>query len=284
MRWLILGTAFLLFLGCNDDAPPGNAGLTDETPDPLGPRGMAGGNGATPEHEWQGTRLRFRNPDGSWGPWSDLRGATGAGLEGKPGAAGERGPVGPQGPSGPAGRDGVPGPQGEAGPLGLQDLIFVGERRDEHYGPYDGAHGHPFPNEWGEPLLRLACPEGSVALGGSCRGELTFLWGDGVQADLPIGPTVTLGYHGGVPTEVYCSVAWTARATAGDADEVVTGVGYGFPPSRVRYEAPYCYSGDPCERSYSVWSWPNRHGLRDISIVTDISATCIERVEDGVEQ
>lgn len=92
MRWLILGTAFLLFLGCNDDAPPGNAGLTDETPDPLGPRGMAGGNGATPEHEWQGTRLRFRNPDGSWGPWSDLRGATGAGLEGKPGAAGTGSP------------------------------------------------------------------------------------------------------------------------------------------------------------------------------------------------
>ncbi len=27
-----------------------------------------------PAHQWDGTSLRFRNPDGSWGAWTDLRG------------------------------------------------------------------------------------------------------------------------------------------------------------------------------------------------------------------
>lgn len=32
----------------------------------------------TPEHEWSGTQLRFRLPDGSWGAYVDLEGAAGA--------------------------------------------------------------------------------------------------------------------------------------------------------------------------------------------------------------
>jgi len=27
-----------------------------------------------PAHEWSGTELRFQNPDGSWGDYSDLQG------------------------------------------------------------------------------------------------------------------------------------------------------------------------------------------------------------------
>ena len=30
-----------------------------------------------PEHQWDDTRLRFRNPNGSWGAWTDLRGPPG---------------------------------------------------------------------------------------------------------------------------------------------------------------------------------------------------------------
>lgn len=45
-----------------------------------------GDNGAAPAHEWEGTRLRFQNPDGTWGEWVDLRGKAGkTGKEGKPG-------------------------------------------------------------------------------------------------------------------------------------------------------------------------------------------------------
>lgn len=44
-----------------------------------------GDAGPVPDHEWDGSRLRFKNPDGTWGEWVDLRGKTG-----KAGKAGER--------------------------------------------------------------------------------------------------------------------------------------------------------------------------------------------------
>lgn len=36
-----------------------------------------GPKGDAPAHEWNGTRIRFENPDGSWGPWIDLQGLQG---------------------------------------------------------------------------------------------------------------------------------------------------------------------------------------------------------------
>lgn len=33
--------------------------------------------GKPPGHEWDGTKLRFQNPDGTWGPWVDLKGKGG---------------------------------------------------------------------------------------------------------------------------------------------------------------------------------------------------------------
>lgn len=41
-----------------------------------GKDGKDGKNGFTPAHEWSGTKLRFENVDGSWGPWVDLRGVS----------------------------------------------------------------------------------------------------------------------------------------------------------------------------------------------------------------
>lgn len=41
--------------------------------DIRGARGLDGTSGLAPEHEWDGTRLRFKNPDGSWGEYVDLR-------------------------------------------------------------------------------------------------------------------------------------------------------------------------------------------------------------------
>lgn len=62
--------------------PQGEKGATGE-PGPKGDTGAAGQAGADgaqglpPEHEWQGTQLRFKEPDGSWGQFIDLRGPQG---------------------------------------------------------------------------------------------------------------------------------------------------------------------------------------------------------------
>lgn len=47
-----------------------------------------GADGRPPAHEWDGTRLRFENPDGTWGEWVDLRGRKGE--KGDKGEKGER--------------------------------------------------------------------------------------------------------------------------------------------------------------------------------------------------
>lgn len=51
--------------------------------------------GPMPDHEWDGFSIRFQQPGGSWGEWINLRGAQGA--PGAPGV-GEPGPEGPEGP------------------------------------------------------------------------------------------------------------------------------------------------------------------------------------------
>lgn len=54
-----------------DPGPKGDTGAT-------GPVGADGADGLPPEHEWQGTALRFKEPDGSWGQAVDLRGPAGS--------------------------------------------------------------------------------------------------------------------------------------------------------------------------------------------------------------
>lgn len=56
---------------------------------PVGPRGPKGDTGLAPAHEWEEAKLRFRNPDGSWGRRVNLRGMTGGrGGQGEAGAGG----------------------------------------------------------------------------------------------------------------------------------------------------------------------------------------------------
>jgi len=45
-----------------------------------GPQGEQGPKGDKPAHEWQGTSLRFENPDGSWGQFVNLKGQDGTGV------------------------------------------------------------------------------------------------------------------------------------------------------------------------------------------------------------
>jgi len=48
------------------------------TAEAKGDRGPPGPKGDPPDHEWQGTKLRFEKPDGGWGELVDLRGPKGA--------------------------------------------------------------------------------------------------------------------------------------------------------------------------------------------------------------
>jgi hypothetical protein len=68
------------------------------------------GSGTAPEHEWNGTMLRFQNSDGTWGDFVNLEGP--AGQQGPEGAQGEIGPKGDSGDQGPKGDQGDPGPAG----------------------------------------------------------------------------------------------------------------------------------------------------------------------------
>lgn len=74
---------------------------------PAGSDGQDGAMGQMPDHQWQGTRLRFEEPDGDWGKFVELKGEKGdrgsPGGGGPPGAPGEDGPPGPQGPKGDPG-------------------------------------------------------------------------------------------------------------------------------------------------------------------------------------
>lgn len=78
---------------------------------PEGPVGPQGPQGLAPSHEWLGSELRFKNPDGTWGNYVDLLGPVGP-----QGPQGIQGPVGPQGIEGPVGPEGPKGDKGDTGP------------------------------------------------------------------------------------------------------------------------------------------------------------------------
>jgi len=63
------------------DGLPGQDGLpgTDGAIGRDGAEGPQGPLGETPEHKWQGEKLSFKNPDGTWGKAIDLRGPQGSG-------------------------------------------------------------------------------------------------------------------------------------------------------------------------------------------------------------
>ena len=86
-----------------EQGPPGPEG-------PPGPKGDKGDTGLPPEHQWDGTRLRFRNPDGTWGVFVRLKGDTGG-----------RGPAG----AGGGGRGNSANPGFDSISLVGTDLVFA---------------------------------------------------------------------------------------------------------------------------------------------------------------
>jgi hypothetical protein len=67
------------------DGRRGRLGLTGPT-GPRGSKGDKGDTGPAPDHEWNGSRLRFRNPNGGWGIFVNLQGMVGG--RGRSGAEG----------------------------------------------------------------------------------------------------------------------------------------------------------------------------------------------------
>jgi len=65
-----------------------NVGRVQGPEGPQGPRGFTGDTGPRPDHEWNGTSVRFQLPDGNWGPFIDL-----LGPKGDKGDVGETGPA-----------------------------------------------------------------------------------------------------------------------------------------------------------------------------------------------
>ena len=163
---------------------------------PQGPQGLQGDTGDRPSHLWDGNSLRFQNPDGSWGVYTDL--------------TGPQGEVGPRGPQGPAltieggsfglhyewdgtslrimnevgvwgdwvdlggsrglqGEQGLTGASGSAGPQGLQ-----GEQGIQGLTGASGSTGLAAAHEWSGTEIRFQNPDGS--------------WGD--YTDLALSGTV----------------------------------------------------------------------------------------------
>ena len=86
-------------------------------------------------HQWEGTNLALKKPDGSWGDWVNLQGTQGVrGPEGPQGSAGPQGipgPEGSQGLLGPKGDRGFTGPQGQRGTQGERGLRgYKGDKGD----------------------------------------------------------------------------------------------------------------------------------------------------------
>lgn len=97
---------------------------------PQGPQGVQGETGDAPAHEWQGSELRFRNPDDSWGNLVDL--------------------IGPQGPEGSRWHRGSGAP---ADTLGEDNDLYLDDTNGDVYEKAAGT--------WGAPVLNITGPEGS---------------------------------------------------------------------------------------------------------------------------
>lgn len=200
---------------------PGAAGADgqDGAVGPTGPPGAQGNTGLPPAHEWDLTQLRFRNPDGSWGSFVDLKGEPGAdGVDGVDGLPGDPGATGPspehewsstqlrfqnpdgswglfvelRGPQGIQGIQGVPGADGQDGEAPAHEWDGTQIRFQNPNGSWGGwvdligDTGLPPAHEWDGTEIRFQNPDGSwgawVDIAATAEQEI-------VEQELP--PTVT---------------------------------------------------------------------------------------------
>lgn len=168
---------------------------------PTGPQGPQGGVGDVPEHEWNGTQIRFRNPDGSWGPWVNLQGPEGPCGDGSTGSQGPQGPAGPAGPQGTPGTQGPIGPQGPAGPQGPQGPQGIPGTG----GDFTSWFAIGATNGWAGTLEY--CLSGEHVM---FRGDITKAFLTGAYSDDPIG-NLPVGARPSVKS--YFTVYWEQTST-----------------------------------------------------------------------
>lgn len=134
---------------------------------------VSGPAGPAPEHEWQETSLRFRNPDGSWGETVQLKGAIG--------------PIGPEGP---------PGPEGTSTPATKAKLggVIVGEGLDVDEDGCLSVDNKP---------VTLATPDapGIVQVGAGLEVTLPTEAAEGEEAPTP--GILSLGAHASEAPDAY---------------------------------------------------------------------------------
>lgn len=153
--------------------------------------GEMGERGPAPEHEWDGTALRFQDPDGTWGDFVDLEGPTG--KDGKDGRDGKDGTNGKDGRDGRDGSNGRNGARGAIGPMPEHEwngtsLRF--EEPDGEWGPYvnlKGEKGEPGRNGVGG--MGPPGPQGPPGPGGSGTIEA----GDGIEV-ATVGDVTTVSH------------------------------------------------------------------------------------------
>ena len=107
MKLLKQGDVFIVELDGSDRL---EKGIVNYITSQFGLTSTAVGNGL--EHQWDGTKLRIKNPDGTWGEWVNLRGEMG-----------ETGFDGVNGNDGWDGQDGIDGDIPEA-TLSINAIVY----------------------------------------------------------------------------------------------------------------------------------------------------------------
>jgi len=121
---LVIASACAIGMYNGWKAEKGDTGETGEM-GPIGLTGLTGDIGDTPEYEWNGTSIRFKNLDDIWGNWTDLIGDKG-----------DDGNIGPTGNKGSKGNQGNPGIDGIDKEPNDAPLILVND-----FGSYvEGCH------------------------------------------------------------------------------------------------------------------------------------------------
>ena len=139
---------------------PDREGVTDDD----GASGVAGKDGISCTHSWNGTVLTVTSASGTSS--ADLKGEKGEkGDTGAQGAQGEKGDTGAQGARGEKGDTGAQGEQGEKGDTGAQGAQGEkGEKGDKGDTGEKGADGTPCTHSWDGTKLTVTSASGTSSV------------------------------------------------------------------------------------------------------------------------
>ena len=146
-------------------------------------KSIKGGKGDAPEHQWDGTRIRFRNPDKTWGQWHDLRGRKGEGEPGKTPVKGKDYDDGEPGYTPEKGKDYRDGKDANSPAHEWEGMRLRFRNPDGTWGAWVDLEGRPGENikgdtggtskhEWRGTLLRIMNPDGTWNKWVDLKGEI----------------------------------------------------------------------------------------------------------------